>query len=337
MTQENMSALTVWKFDNPEGAEKAAKQLKRAAKDGLLTIVDLAVLSWPEGEETPDLQHVRDSRRKGAGWGALWGVLGGALFLVPVLGAAVGAGVGALAKATDGTGITQEDLERIRLEIVPGTSGLFLVTQDADLDRLGERITLHNSNVISINLSPAAESLTKETLEAPDSPAAPEPSSSAWIFARIEHTTEGRITGTVVCAAAIAWSAEHTDTTAQLSLTIFSTVLVYWLAHFHALTIGHAMAYRHHPVIAARRALRDSAPILGVSIVPLVALLVLNLFGVDLRTAAWAALFLSIGLLALYSYLAGLRSGMELAGRIVFAAAGAALGVIVATLKVALH
>ena len=45
---------------------------------------------------------------------------------------------------------------------------------------------------------------------------------------------EGIFTGTVVCAAAIAYGAGHLDSTAQLSLAIFGTVLIYWLAHLHA-------------------------------------------------------------------------------------------------------
>ncbi|MDQ7991815.1 MAG: DUF1269 domain-containing protein [Propionicimonas sp.] len=148
-----MTAFTVWKFDDPDGAAQAAKNLEIAARDGLVTLVDHAVVSWPEGADQPDTRQVRDDRRKGAGWGTLWGLLGGALFTIPVIGAVVGAGIGALVKATEGTGITKDDLERIRLEIVPGTSALFLVTEDADFDRLGERIRMRNSPLISTNLT----------------------------------------------------------------------------------------------------------------------------------------------------------------------------------------
>ena len=158
-----MTAFTVWKFDSPDQAAQAAKNLEAAARDGLVTLVDHAVVSWPEGAEQPETSQVRDSRRKGAGWGTLWGLLGGALFTIPVLGAVVGAGIGALVKATEGTGITKEDLERIRLEIVPGTSALFLVTEDADFDRLGERIRMRNSTLISTNLTDEERKIMLET------------------------------------------------------------------------------------------------------------------------------------------------------------------------------
>jgi uncharacterized membrane protein len=158
-----MTTFTVWKFEDPDGAQRAESTLQSAASEGLVTIVDHAVITWPEGADKPDLQHKHDSEKRGAGWGALWGVLGGALFAVPIVGLAVGAGIGALAKSTDGTGITKEDLERIRTEITPGTSALFLVTENANMDRLGERFRGRDSKLISTNLTEAERETLLET------------------------------------------------------------------------------------------------------------------------------------------------------------------------------
>ena len=158
-----MTAFTVWKFEDADGAARAEAALKSAAGEGLVTIVDHAVVSWPEGADKPKLEHEHDGPKRGAAWGALWGILGGALFAIPVAGLALGAGIGALAKATDGTGITKADLERIRTEVVPGTSALFLVTDSADLDRLGERFHGRDSTLISTNLTEAERSTLLET------------------------------------------------------------------------------------------------------------------------------------------------------------------------------
>lgn len=158
-----MTAFTVWKFEDVDGAARAESSLEAAASDGLVTIVDHAVMSWPEGADKPELHHRHDSSKRGAAWGALWGILGGALFFIPVAGAVVGAGIGALAKATDGTGITKGDLERIRTEITPGTSALFMVTEDADLDRLGERFHGRDATLISTNLTETERSVLLET------------------------------------------------------------------------------------------------------------------------------------------------------------------------------
>lgn len=158
-----MTTFTVWKFEDPEGAARAATSLKAAEADGVVRIVDHAVLSWRQGAEKPALEHKHDSTKRGAGWGALWGILGGALFMIPIAGALIGAGIGALAKATEGTGITKGDLERIRTEVVPGTSALFMVTDEADVDRLGERFHGQGATLISTNLTPAEQAILLET------------------------------------------------------------------------------------------------------------------------------------------------------------------------------
>ena len=148
---------------------------------------------------------------------------------------------------------------------------------------------------------------------------------------------EGTITGTVVCAAAIAYAAGHTDSVWELSGVILGTVAVYWVAHLHAVTIGASLTHRHHPVAAFRHALHETWPIAGASVVPLGVLLVTSLLGAELRTAAWCALIATNVLLATYSYVAGVRGGLDTWGRIASAVAGLALGLLVVLLKVGLH
>jgi hypothetical protein len=148
---------------------------------------------------------------------------------------------------------------------------------------------------------------------------------------------EGVFTGTVVCAAAIAYGAGHLDSTAQLSLAIFGTVLVYWLAHLHASTLGASVTHGLHPRVALRAALLETWPIAGASLLPILILLLAEVAGASLRTAAWTALIATIGLLSGYSYLAGVRGGLSTRGCVASAAAGAGIGMLVAAMKVALH
>ncbi len=148
---------------------------------------------------------------------------------------------------------------------------------------------------------------------------------------------EGIITGTVVCAAVIAAGVGHIDSTAQLTVAILGTVFVYWLAHLHAHTIGHAVASGHHPLRALRSGVTHTWPIAAASLLPIGILLLAEIAGADLRTAAWIALLATIGLLTGYSYLAGRRSGLGTTGSLLSAAAGAALGIVIALLKAALH
>ena len=148
---------------------------------------------------------------------------------------------------------------------------------------------------------------------------------------------EGAITGTVVCAAAIAYSAGYKESIGQLALVILGTVAVYWVAHLHAVTIGSVLTHHHHPLKALRHALVETLPIAGASVVPLGVLLISNLLGAELKSAAWIALIASIALLTAYSYIAGVRGGLDTWGRIGSAAAGLGLGLLVVLLKVALH
>jgi uncharacterized membrane protein len=158
-----LTAFTVWKFDTPEGAGRAASVLGDAADEGLVKIFDHAVVSWPTGARRPTTDHDRDSVRRGGGWGALWGLLFGTLFFIPLIGAVAGAAIGGLAKATEGVGISKEQLETIRTQITEGTSALFLVTEQGNLDRVGERFHGTHMKLIDTNLTGDEQKLLLET------------------------------------------------------------------------------------------------------------------------------------------------------------------------------
>lgn len=158
-----MTAFTVWKFDTPDGADRAASLLEGAADEHIIKILDHAVVSWPEGARKPETKWEHDSAKRGGAWGAFWGLLLGALFLVPVFGVVAGAGIGALSKATGGLGISKEQLETIRSQVTEGTSALFLVTDEGDLDRLGERFHGAHMKLVDTNLTKEERDLLLET------------------------------------------------------------------------------------------------------------------------------------------------------------------------------
>lgn len=160
-----MTTFTVWKFDDPRGAEQAATIVREASADGLVTIVDHAVVTWPEGAARPETAHEHEDRWRSTGWGALWGLLVGALFMVPVVGGVAGAAIGAISKATENAGITRDQLAKIRTEVTEGTSALFLVTEQGDLDRLGERFHGLHQKLIATNLTDAERDVLLETFD----------------------------------------------------------------------------------------------------------------------------------------------------------------------------
>lgn len=158
-----MTTFTVWKFDDPDGAAHAATILKGTQDERLIKIVDYAVLSWPADASQPKMKHGHSGRHRSMGWGAFWGLIVGGLFLVPVLGAAAGVGVGAIANATEGVGIGKDDLEKIRTEITPGTSALMVITEEGDLDRVGERFHGMHWHLVGSNLTGPEQRLLMET------------------------------------------------------------------------------------------------------------------------------------------------------------------------------
>jgi uncharacterized membrane protein len=158
-----MTAFTVWKFETPDGADHAVALLEDAADDQLLKLLDHAVVSWPAGAKHPTIKEGHREVKRGAGWGAFWGLLFGALFTIPVLGVAAGTAIGALSKATSQLGISHEQLESIREAVTEGTSALFLITEEGNLDRLGERFRGVNMKLVDTNLTEGERELLLET------------------------------------------------------------------------------------------------------------------------------------------------------------------------------
>ena len=105
-------------FDSSDGAQVACDQLDRARSEGLVKVIDRAVLEWPNGAAKPALRHTREDEWRSSGWGAFWGLLVGTLFFVPLLGVAAGAGAGALHQHLQGVGLTTEQLESIRAQTI---------------------------------------------------------------------------------------------------------------------------------------------------------------------------------------------------------------------------
>ena len=157
-----MTAFTVWKFEDPTGAQHAAEKLRDCERENLIKILDYAVVTWPVGAARPETDRHNEEKWRGTGWGALWGVIVGALFFVPVIGGVAGAAIGAIAKMTADAGITKEQLERIRTQVTPGTSALFVLTTDAVLDKVEEAFSGQRAELLFTNLSKDQEDALRE-------------------------------------------------------------------------------------------------------------------------------------------------------------------------------
>ncbi|WP_019146304.1 DUF1269 domain-containing protein [Aeromicrobium massiliense] len=152
------ATLTVWKFDTPGGAEEAARTLAQLAKENVITVLDAATVSWEEGKKKPKTHQGVSTTGAGALGGAFWGMLFGLIFFVPLLGAAVGAATGALTGSLTDVGIDDEFINRVRDQVTPGTSALFLMSSDAVVDKVKDAFAGHEpSDLLFTNLSSEQE------------------------------------------------------------------------------------------------------------------------------------------------------------------------------------
>lgn len=102
-----------------------------------MSIHDAATVTWETGKKKPKTHPLGGSTTAaGALGGGFWGLLFGLIFFVPLLGAAIGAASGALAGSLTDAGIDDGFINRIRDQVTPGTSALFLLTSDAVTDKV---------------------------------------------------------------------------------------------------------------------------------------------------------------------------------------------------------
>jgi hypothetical protein len=90
-----MANLSVLKFDGPDTADRALLALEGMQQRQLISVLDAAVVSYPEGASKPRTRQLQSTTAAGTLGGMFWGTLLGLIFFVPLLGAAVGAATGA--------------------------------------------------------------------------------------------------------------------------------------------------------------------------------------------------------------------------------------------------
>ncbi|MCE7004407.1 DUF1269 domain-containing protein [Kibdelosporangium philippinense] len=158
-----MTTLTVWRFTTSDGADRAAGILSRLSQDNLITVHDAATVSWRTGTKKPKTRQLHNVMGTGALGGAFWGMLFGLIFFVPLLGAAVGAAVGSLTGMLTDVGISDDLIRRLRADIGPGTSALFILSSDAVLDKVRMAFEPERPELMFTNLSEEEENRLRET------------------------------------------------------------------------------------------------------------------------------------------------------------------------------
>lgn len=152
-----MTALTVWKFNTPDGAQQALDKIVGLSKEHLIEVGDAAIVSWPAGAKKPKTKQAQSTTGVGALGGAFWGMLFGLLFFVPFLGMAIGAAMGALMGHFADYGIDDDFIKSVRAKVTEGTSALFLLTANATIDKVAAAFEGTEMELIQSNLSAEQE------------------------------------------------------------------------------------------------------------------------------------------------------------------------------------
>jgi uncharacterized membrane protein len=162
-----MATLTVVKFATPEGADQALATLQDLQSQNIISILDAAVVTWPNGEKKPKTRQHFSTAKAGALSGSFWGLLFGLIFFMPLLGAAIGAAIGAAQGSLVDVGIDDDFIKRMRSEVTEGTSAVFLLSQNAVVDRVADAFkSLPPYELIASNLSAEQEAKLKEVFAA---------------------------------------------------------------------------------------------------------------------------------------------------------------------------
>ena len=157
-----MATMSVWKFPTANGAAIAEETLKELQRKQLIQVHDAAMVTWPENAKKPKTRQLRSMTGAGALGGAFWGMLFGLIFFVPLLGMAIGAGMGALTGSMTDVGIDDSFIKRMRAEIQPGTSALFVLSSGAVVDKVRDAFAGQQMTLVETNLSHEQEDKLRE-------------------------------------------------------------------------------------------------------------------------------------------------------------------------------
>lgn len=148
-----MATLTVFKFSTVDGAQEMLNKVYALQNQELIVVQDAALVTWPEGKKGPKTKQAVSMTGVGTLDGAFWGILFGFLFFVPFFGMAIGAAMGALTGHFADYGIDDNFIKKVRDQVTPGTSALFLMTERAVVDRVTDEMKGLDFELVTTNLS----------------------------------------------------------------------------------------------------------------------------------------------------------------------------------------
>jgi len=154
------SNMVVMTFNNEQTAEQVRDRLAELQKLQLITLDDVVVVVRGQDGKVKVKQSV-NLAGAGALSGAFWGMLMGMLLFVPFLGMAVGAATGAITGSMRDYGIDDTFIKEVGNSIQPGTSAIFLLVEQATVDKVVEQLKPFGGTIARTSLSRENEAKLK--------------------------------------------------------------------------------------------------------------------------------------------------------------------------------
>jgi len=136
--------MTVWFFDEPRGAEQAARSLVDLERRGVVRVLGAGLAGWPPKSPRPRTRQAPSTNLGGALVPSFWGLLLGLVFLVPLAdggaadGSTDGSTGGVTSDALEGVGLGDDFVRTVRAGVRPGTSALFVLSAGGAADAVGD-------------------------------------------------------------------------------------------------------------------------------------------------------------------------------------------------------
>jgi positive regulator of sigma E activity len=153
-----------------------------------------------------------------------------------------------------------------------------------------------------------------------------------------DHNPAGVVYGTLIIGAVLATESVRRETLLDTVGATVLALLLYWLAHSYATTLGERLD-RKTPLSAAtvvRSVLRDRAIVRG-ALVPILALLIASVLGATLSTAVLVAVWTSSGTIVAFEVLAGFRARLRGRELVVQICTGTVMGLMIIALRTVMH
>lgn len=160
-----MAELIAIAYDDEDTADRVYQEIQELQEQLVLELDDAAAVR----RDADGRYHVTTAHKAvaaGTLWGLFWGALFGIIFFIPIGGLVFGGLLGALMGKFTDMGIKDDFKDRVRDEVKPGTSAVFMIVEKVTPDEVIAALSKHGGTVIQTSLSKEAEQELRDSLAA---------------------------------------------------------------------------------------------------------------------------------------------------------------------------